>query len=161
MVDEWPVVKTMFKEEIFPNGWISMTATINISPREYYMLSLEVLVSGKTVLPNIKIDQQKVGNCQPKGISATKCSFFSCAGTLNKRFVSSDTGSIFLSLQYKQVDHQCDCTNKENCGQDEEISYLRHVAAAARISLTPIGKTEVETRNRSHFSYFLYNLKAL
>ena len=162
MLDEWPVVKTIFKEEKFPNGWIWMTASINISPREHYMLNLEVLVSGKTVIPNVKIDQQIVGNCQPKGISATKCGFFDCEGTLKKRFVSSDTGSIFLALNYKPIDHQCDCTDKENCDQDKEISNLKNVATAVRISLTPIGKTAVKTKYRLDFLCFLeYNLKVL
>ena len=138
MLDEWPVVKTIFKENV--KTWIWFTSSINISPRENYMLNLEVLVSGKTVIPNIRIDEQDVGTCKPSGVSATECSFFDCTRTLNKRFVSSDTGSIFLALQYKPINHQCDCTDTEtNCSQDAEISKLKNVATAVKITLTPIG----------------------
>ena len=144
MLDEWPVVKTIFKENV--KTWIWLKSSINISPREQYMLNLEVLVSGKTENPNIRIDQQDLGNCKPRG---TECSFFDCTKTLKKRFVSSDTGSIFLALQYKPINHQCDCTEeKTNCGKDEEISSLKNVATAVRITLTPIGIRTMENKDR-------------
>ena len=142
MLDDWPVVTVVF--DLKPSGVRTrLLKSIQISPRENYMLNLEILASGSEGIGEVRFDQKSFGSCTPNGFQNTDCNFIDCSNSFdfNRRYINSDTGSLFVSLAYNSKPNQCDCSNENaNCGQNNELSNLKEIAAAARITLTPIGK---------------------
>ena len=139
MLDEWPVVKIAYvtdkKEKAF---W--KVESIDVSPRENYMVNFEILASGGQGIHQLQLDRKVFGKCQPDGITGTGCNFLDCTDTLNPRYVASDSGSLSVLMKYAPQPELCDCTNeKANCGLDNEISNLKQISTAVRITLTPIG----------------------
>ena len=139
MLDEWPIVRiacvTDKKEKAF---W--KVESIDVSPRENYMVNFEILASGGQGIHQLQLDRKVIGKCQPDGITGTGCNFLDCTDTLSPRYVASDSGSLSVLMKYAPQPELCDCTNeKANCGLDNEISNLKQVSTAVRITLTPIG----------------------
>ena len=143
MLDSWPIVKTIQVEE---NKFKTknLFGPIQVSPRENYLLSLEVLTAGLSGAKGIKqilINKDYKGVCKHLKYLDTDCTFRQCNEKLENRFISSQTGSLMVVLRYDaSVNHKCDCTNENsNCRNVDELSKLKKVAAAVRITLNPIG----------------------
>lgn len=139
MLDDRPIVKiahvTDKKDKAF---W--KVESIDVSPRENYMINFEILASGGQGIHQLQLDRKVFGKCQPDGITGTGCNFLDCTDTLSPRYVASDSGSLSVLMKYTPQPELCDCTNeKANCGQDNEISNLKKISTAVRITLTPIG----------------------
>ena len=76
MLDEWPVVATGYEEEIYmKEKWLS--TSIQISPRENYLLSIEILRAGLSEIYqlNIRMNKEAIGFCNPTGHSDSDCHF--------------------------------------------------------------------------------------
>ena len=144
MLDSWPIVKTLHIDG--SKSWNSknLFGPIQVSPRENYLLSIEVLTAGLSGAKGIKqilINKEYKGVCKHLKYSDTDCTFRPCNEKLENRFVSSQTGSLMVVLRYDaSVNHNCDCTSEDsNCRNVDELSKLKKVAAAVRITLSPIG----------------------
>ena len=139
MLDEWPIVKIMYRtEKVNKKFWHH--ESFEISPRENYMVNFEILASGGEGILKLQLDRKLIGKCQPDGITGTGCNFLDCTDTLSPRYVASDSGSLSVLMKYAPQPELCDCTNeKAKCGLDNEISNLKQISTAVRITLTPIG----------------------
>ena len=149
MLDSWPIVKTLHIEE--RNSWNKyLIGSVQVSPRENYLLSIEVLTAGLSGAKGIKqilINKEYKGVCKHLKYSDTDCTFRPCNEKLGNRFVSSQTGSLMVVLRYDAaVNQNCDCTNENsNCRNVDELSKLKKVAAAVRLTLSPIGINDTTT----------------
>ena len=139
MLDEWPVVKIAYITDEKKKAFWDYES-IDISPRENYMINFEILAAGGGGIHQLQLDRKVIGKCQPDGITGTGCNFLDCTDTLSPRYVASDSGSLSVLMKYAPQPELCDCTNeKANCGQNNEISNLKQISTAVRITLTPIG----------------------
>ena len=117
---------------------------INVVPRVPYIISIEVLQPSKTtstpVVTDIMMDNFHVGDCTPDG-DTYDCTFFFCK-TTEKGPITSETGTIDVSMEFKDHSWKCNCDmngierQSRNCKQRQEISPTRlPMVAVARIKL--------------------------
>ena len=111
---------------------------INVVPRVPYIISIEVLQTPQTtsnpIVTNIMVDDFNVGDCTPDG-STHDCAFFLCK-TTEKRAITSETGTIDISMEFKDHSWKCSCDIKSwNCNQHVNSPKLLPMVAVARITL--------------------------
>ena len=117
-------------------------SVINVIPNLQYQLQVEVLrndlESASERVSRITFDDVDIGDCNPDG-GDYDCNFFDCHNTIQTKTISSETGSIPVSLTYQGHSWDCDC-DKETwiCSRENEIAGRTPMTAAARFTLTPI-----------------------
>ena len=138
--------------------------SIRVIPGIIYKLSMAILQSGHNndlaQLSDIKLDGISYGGCNPSG-SDIACSFYECFDDHSIKEVTSYTGLISVSLEYRNVpQHICDCNLKPwacspKSGYSGHIPNRAPTRAAVKINLTPIRNMKGEILiSVSNFSTF-------
>ena len=114
------------------------TSQINVVPKVPYTISIEFLQPPKTtsnpIVTNIMVDNFYVGDCTPEGIT-NDCAFLLCK-TTEKRPIISETGTIDISIEFKDHSWKCSCDIRSwNCNQHVTSPTLLPMVAVARITL--------------------------
>lgn len=121
------------------------TDTIQVVPRQRYWMKLEVLRSDLSdsdeKVSGIEIDGESFGECNPDG-GDQDCTFFDCAPHLLTNEIVSEDRRLQVKLTFQKHSKDCICDKSTwNCKSDAEKDPTKApILAAARITLTPLGK---------------------
>ena len=118
--------------------------TLQLVPHQKYWIKLEVLQSDLSdsdeKVSRIEIDGKNFGECNPTG-SDRDCTFYDCAPHLLSNQISSEKGRLKVKLTFQGHSKDCDCDKQTwRCKKENEDKSLTPMAAAVRITLTPMGK---------------------
>ena len=111
---------------------------LNVIPRVPYIISIEVLQTLKTklnpIVTDIMMDNIHVGDCTPEG-ETEDCTFFLCT-TTEKRPITSETGTIDVSMVFTDHSWKCNCdTRNWYCNPHANNPSQLPMVAVARITL--------------------------
>ena len=122
------------------------TDTIQVVPRQSYLMKLEVLQSDLSdsdeKVSGIEINGESLGECNPDG-GDQDCTFFDCAQHLLTNEIVSEDSSLQVKLTFQKHSKDCNCNKRTwNCKSDAEKDPTKaSILAAARITLTPLGNS--------------------
>ena len=125
------------------SGWAQVV------PNVKYQIKLEVLRSdlgdsGEKV-KDIMFDGISVGECNPPGADQA-CDFFDCTSRLTSNEIDFKKDLIEIKLEYVGHSKDCDCdTTTWECSPENTVPLQTPMVAAARVTLTRIGKTLKKT----------------
>ena len=143
------------------------TDTIQIVPRQKYWMKFEVLRNdmndAEEKVSRIEINGQDFGECDPPGPDYD-CTFFNCAPEIVKNQIVSEDGKLQVKITFQGHSHDCDCDKSTWKCEPEANDPLQRdpklfpIVAAARITLTPMGKyAKIIFKFDKHFSFHYEN----
>ena len=115
---------------------------VNVLRNTSYEIKIEILKNDLGTddkkMTVIKVDGTSIGNCYSSGENDV-CSFYDCSFHLTSKHIISSTGVFDFEFIYSKHLQNCSC-DKETWICEKPNTTLPQMIAAARITLTPIGR---------------------